>query len=242
MSLAGVRDIDKLIERARLGEAAVRSSAELERRLRALRAWQAARLERTYSDLRNDPRYARAIEFFLNDLYGPHDLSARDRQFDRAWRYLKRALPRGMLSVVGQAIELQALTTELDLELVSHLTPDAISAASYRAAYRAAGHRDERVRQTALVIGIGKQLDRAVRHTWLAVALRAAHAPAHSAGLGILQAFLERGLGAFRAMGGAQGLLDCIRDRETRLMQTLCDGTEVEGVKLLNAAGARGHA
>jgi hypothetical protein len=237
-----VRDIDKLLERARLGEAAVHSNAELQRRLRALRAWQAARLERTYSDLRDNPRYAQAIAFFLNDLYGPHDLSARDREFDRAWRYLKRALPHGMLDVVGQAIELQALTIELDLQLLSHLAPEAISAASYRAAYRAADHRDERVRQTALVIGIGKQLDRALSRSWLAIALHAAHAPARSIGLATLQGFLERGLSAFRAMGGAGDFLDCIHDRETRLMRTLFDGTEPDGVELLNTAAAKRQA
>ena len=48
-----------------------------------------------------------------------------------------------------------------------------------------------------------------------------ARGPAHTAGFGGLQDFLERGLAAFERMGGAVQFLDNIRDRERTAMEAL---------------------
>ncbi|HNJ51512.1 MAG TPA: hypothetical protein PK827_12850, partial [Accumulibacter sp.] len=48
-----------------------------------LRAWQAARLARTHTDLLSSRRYAQAAQFFLSDLYGPKDFSSRDEEVER---------------------------------------------------------------------------------------------------------------------------------------------------------------
>jgi len=63
-----------------------------------------------------------------------------------------------------------------------------------------------------------------VRHAWVGFALRAARAPAHAAGFGALQDFLERGFAAFRSMKDAGRMLDAIRERETRLCTALLAG------------------
>ncbi len=56
--------------------------------MKLLNAWQAERLARTYADLRVDPRYKPATEFFLSDLYGPKDFT--ERGF-RAYRHMNGA-------------------------------------------------------------------------------------------------------------------------------------------------------
>ena len=62
-----------------------RHRAEVERdpqrreRLQALQRFQVERLRRTYADLASQPGYRAALEFFVADLYGPHDRSERDR-------------------------------------------------------------------------------------------------------------------------------------------------------------------
>jgi hypothetical protein len=48
-----------------------------------------------------------------------------------------------------------------------------------------------------------------------------ARGPAHAAGFGGLQEFLERGLAAFERIGGAATFLDAIRDRERQAMAAL---------------------
>src|SRR5258705_12707633 len=48
-----------------------------------LRAWQNERFARTYADLAAQPRYKAAVHFFLTELYGDKDMSARDADLER---------------------------------------------------------------------------------------------------------------------------------------------------------------
>jgi hypothetical protein len=54
--------------------------------------------------------------------------------------------------------------------------------------------------------------------------LKLSRLPAKAAGLGELQAFLERGFAAFAGLGDARAFLDDIRGNETRTMQRLFAG------------------
>jgi hypothetical protein len=219
-----IQELENLLARKRmLVDQRGAGPADLSRR-RELRTWQAQRLARTYSDLRDEPRFGHAIDFFLDDLYGPRDVTRRDAELMRAWRYLKRTLPEAALRVLLEATKLELLTLELDEQMVCALPSGPLTAESYAAAYRVVGRRESRVRQIDLVIGIGEQLDRMRQHEWIGVALRVAHRPAHAAGFGVLQDFLERGFDAFRRMNGADAFLRTIRDREMRLMDDLLAG------------------
>jgi len=216
-----VDDIEGLLARRRALEARASGSPGLTERLRALRAWQARRLARTYEGLRRDPRYTAAVEFFLNDLYGPHDFSRRDQELSRAVAALRRTLSAALLAVLAKAIELDVLTVELDHGMLEHLKEPPLNEASYAMAYRALGRAAARQRQIDLTVSIGADLERLVRHRWIGLALRAAHLPARATGFGVLQQFLERGFAAFSGMGSARPLLQTIRERETLLMEAL---------------------
>lgn len=213
--------VDELLARKTLLETRVHAETGLDNRLRELRTWQATRLARTYADFHADPQFTRAVDFFLADVYGPQEFTRRDRDLARAWSYLKRTLPRAALDSLTRAIELQVLTTELDLELVAALPEGPMTQQTYESAYRVVMRRGARVHQIDLIVAIGERLNRIVRHAWIGLALRAAHAPAHAAGFGALQDFLERGFAAFHEMHDAQRLLRAIRDRETRLMDAI---------------------
>lgn len=218
MRAQAVRALDRLLERRQELERREAATTELAARLRALRQWQAERLARTHADLRRDPRYARATEFFLSDLYGARDFTARDQQIMRAWRFFKRMLPAAPLRALGRAIELDVLTRELDQAVAAALPDAKISEDAYARAYRAAGRRDARERQIALAVAAGEDLERATRHPLSAALLKAARAPARAAGLSDLQDFLERGYAAFRAMPDARDFLATIGARETSQM------------------------
>jgi hypothetical protein len=221
-----MRHLEELLARKRSLEERAAKDKALAPRMADLRSWQARRLARTYDDLRGDTRYARAMEFFLSDLYGPHDFSGRDRDLMRAWRYLKHSLPATAMEALGRAIELEILSAELDEEMVAALPPAPVTSAAYCAAYRSVGRRDARERQIELVVGVGEDLDRVVRRPWVGRALQLAHAPAHAAGFGVLQDFLERGFAAFRGMRDARPFLETIRDRETKLLEALFAGEQ----------------
>ncbi len=225
MRTTAVADLDTLLTRKRELASSGAAKPEFAARLRELRVWQAARLARTYRDLHRDPRCAPAVEFFLADLYGAEDFVERDQEVMRAWRYLKHSLPATALEALGRAIELEVLTAELDHAVVAVLPEGPVTETSYAQAYRAVGRREDRERQIELVLGAGESLERSVRHAWVGGLLRVAHAPAHAAGFGVLQDFLERGYDAFHRMGSAQELLQAIRQRETSLMEALFAGT-----------------
>ncbi len=217
-------DLDRLLERKLTLDARGLDNPDFARRLRELRAWQAKRLATSYADLQTRPRYVPALQFFLGDLYGPDDFTRRDADLKRALTHLKRALPARLLELLSEAIELQVLSLELDHEMVAQLPARAVSNSAYAAAYRAVGRPDDRKRQIELITLIGEDLARIVGQRWVGLALRAAHFPAHAAGFGVLQGFLERGLQAFRRLGDADDLLRIIRERETRLMESLLRG------------------
>lgn len=214
-------ELVQLIERTQTLRRSEAEDSSFAERLRELRAWQAARLSRTYEDLAENPRKAPAVEFFLRDLYGPQDFGQRDSELARAGPLLARTLPHGALRVLLDALELYALSAEFDQALARALTPGDISNESYARAYRTVGRPGERQRQIELIMHIGKGLARAVRQPLIGLALRATHVPAHVAGFGALQDFLERGFGAFRRLDDAQAFLDTIRERESALSEAI---------------------
>ena len=69
--------------------------------LSLLRAWQAARLERAFADVLADPRMRPAARFFLSDLYGDKDFSARDRDAAKILPAMARLLPASLLEAAA---------------------------------------------------------------------------------------------------------------------------------------------
>lgn len=223
MSASGMA-LDRLLARKQALEASASAHPVLQARIRELQNWQAARLARTYRDFARNARYAKAVEFFLTDLYGPHDFGRRNSNLIDALGRLKRALPRSLLELLEEAIELEVITSELDGAVAEHLGARAITPSTYADAYRAAGQPGARQRQIDLIIEIGEALDDALHKPAVGLALRLAHFPAHSLGFGGLQDFLERGFAAFREMHGAERLLDAIRQRETQMSEAIFRG------------------
>jgi len=194
--------------------------------LERLSDWQSRRLAVTYADLARDPRYAEAIAFFQTDLYGPQDFSRRDADLARVVPMMARMLPESVILTVAKAMELSALSHELDMR-VNEFLPRAdaqFTVEDYCRAFRRAGRVPERRRQIELIGEVGMALDRAVGKPLIRSALALMRAPARAAGLGELQTFLERGFDAFRRMKGAETFLATIRDRETGIVTAIFDG------------------
>ena len=197
--------------------------------LSLLRQWQARRLAASFTDFLADPRMRPAAEFFLSDLYGDRDFSARDRDAARILPMMARLLPDTLLRAATEAIELAVLSHALDLRMAEDLARRAkpmaaITLADYRRAYRRGGYRRLRRHQIALVLRVGHALDAAVKKHGVHKLLRASRIPAQLAGLSELQAFLERGFTAFEALGGADDFLREVAAREQRVSDRLFAG------------------
>ena len=192
-------------------------------RLAELKVWQAQRLVKTYADIASQPRYRAAIRFFLEDLYGPKDFSARDAAMLKILPAMTRMLPARAVETAALAIEIEALSEELDHRLAAALDGP-LDEASYARAYRASASPEERRRQIALVVDVGKRLDALVRSPFVYRTLKLMRKPAKLAGLASLQDFLERGFNAFAAMDGADEFLGTIEGRESAILKRLFSG------------------
>lgn len=197
--------------------------------LPALRRWQAARLAASFGDFLADPTRRPAAEFFLADLYGDRDFSARDRDAARVLPMMSRLLPDTLLRAATDAIELAVLSHALDLRMAEALAarrdPMApVSDNDYARAYRQVGLPRLRAHQIALILRVGNALDAAVRKHGVHKLLKAARIPAQLAGLSELQAFLERGFTAFGALGGAEDFLNDLGERERLVSHRLFTG------------------
>lgn len=193
-------------------------------RLAEVKAWQARRLAETHADLLRDPRYAAATRFFLEDLYGPKDFSARDAELQRIVPTMRKLLPASALETAARAIELEALTEALDHALANSLAAGALDEARYAKAYRESASREERIRQIELAVEVGRRLDALVAKPFIGSTLKLMRGPARLAGLGDLQEFLERGYGAFRAMRGSDTFLAELHSREMAILNRLYPG------------------
>jgi hypothetical protein len=190
-------------------------------RLAELKRWQAERLAATYADVAAQPRYSGATAFFLGDLYGPKDFSGRDQAMMRILPVMTRVLPHKAVETAALAIELEAVSESLDQRLAAALPEGPIDVDSYARAYRESSTREEREHQIGLIEAVGLRLDALVRKPLVSGMLKLMRRPAHAAGLGDLQDFLERGFASFREMNGAEEFLALLRQRETAILNRL---------------------
>ena len=223
---AAGRLVDQLAQVRALNDARV-ADAKLDAALTRLGAWQARRLARTYADLAQMPRYADAIAFFCSDLYGGANFSKRDADLARIVPVLTRLLPDRVVGVVAQASELNLLSQQLDRAMVPHLLgAPAFNVARYARAFRAAGNFPARLRQIDLIGEVGRAIDHYGQKRSIRNVLKLMRAPAHAAGFGALQDFLERGFASFRNMGGADEFLGTVTTRERAILDAIAGGSD----------------
>jgi len=216
------------LDRAAALRAAAADSPKLEESRQLLRVWQAARLARTHADLLASPRMGLAAAFFLSDLYGAEDLTKLDANVRRIAPTMKRLLPVAGLQIVGEAIELEALSEELDFAMAKVLGAEAgkLTGTSYADAYRKVDRRADRERQISLIENLGRALDRLVHQPFVGTTLSMMRWPAYVAGLSELQDFLQRGYEAFVKLGGADEFLALVVGRERALLNALFAGND----------------
>ena len=216
------------------------ASPPLERAVATLKRYQQARFARTHADLLAHPRFGRAANFFLNELYGPQDFTQRDAQFSRIVPALVRLFPQDIVATVESLAQVHALSERLDSAMGLHLVQlgdDAPDRARYVGGWQATGEPAARARQIELVMTVGRALDRHTRSFMLRTSLKAMRGPARAAGMSALQSFLEAGFDAFGAMGGARDFLAAIETRESALARRLYEPRAIDDARSAPAAG-----
>ena len=193
-----------------------------------LRAWQAVRLARTHADLLASPNMGPAATFFLTNVYGSN-LGKLALDVQRVVPIMAKLLPTAALETAADAIELHALSEELDIAMVNTLGGKIgkLDAAVYGQAYRKVGRREDRERQITLVKELGASLGRLNDQPFVTSALKLMRRPARLTGFGQLHTFLERGHDAFHTIGNnTKKFVDLIVSRERKLLKALFAGDD----------------
>lgn len=196
----------------------------------AVKHYQSLRFQNSYRDLIESGPYQAAATFFLEELYGVVDYSRRDAQFARIAGAIERLLPQQAIATAVALARLHVLTEQLDHSMgqVWMSAPaDKTAAETYVFAWKSVGRRQERDSQLHMVLELGRDLDRLTRTPGLRLLLKMMRRPAHAAGLHELQKFLETGFDTFATLAkqeaGADGFLQLIEARESKLLQALFD-------------------
>ncbi|WP_298214060.1 hypothetical protein [Acidovorax sp.] len=216
----------------------------------SVKALQAQRFRGTYADLLGSPAFGPAARFFLEELYSASDYTERDQQFGRIAGTLQTVFPESVVATAVALAVLHAQTEGLDQAmgrawLQLHQQQQGTQtddATRYAATWRAVGQRSARQQQLERVLAMGTDLARLTRTPGLRMMLRMMRSPAHAAGMGALQKFLEAGFDTFgqlaRQRGGVEQFLGVIEQREQALIDLLFDADNVTcGTQLAHTLG-----
>ena len=181
--------------------------------------WQMAYLLTMFTDLHEQPGYTDAINFTMSDLAGV-GISDRDRDLERAAPAITRMLPRRALETIAAAAKLNSSVLRVNLGIFRHLLEneglrEEISHRAYCVACRETSSLDECLGLVKLAVELGGTLKSLVRIPLLGGMLVAMRGPAHAAGFGALQEFLEKGYSTFREIPDIDNFLEEIDARMT---------------------------
>ena len=179
--------------------------------------WQLEHLLPFFADLYEQPGYAEAINFTMNDLAGV-GISSRDRDLERAAPAITHLLPLGALKTIASAAEMNARVLKSNIAicralLVHNELPDLITETNYCIACRKASSLEELVELVHLITGLGRTLQSLIHIPMVGLTLRAMRTPAHAAGFGALQDFLERGYSTFKQIPDIDHFLNEVENR-----------------------------
>jgi hypothetical protein len=147
---------------------------------------------------------------------------------DRVMPVMVRFLPDNALVALAEAFELQAISLEYDALMASDMDRCGITDLTmqdYCRVYLDCSEREGRERQLLLIRKLGQDLQNLVNKPIINYLLRMLRGPAHAAGFGLLQEFLESGFASFRALEDADHFVDTIYEREWGAMERLFAGS-----------------
>lgn len=185
--------------------------------------WQFDYMLPFFDDLLEPEGYADAVNFIVSDLAGV-GISDRDRDIERAAPVIVRSLPGHALETAAAAVELNARVLEINLDicremLVDGKLPPVIVENDYLAACREVSSYDECMELVHLAVELGETLKKLARVPLIGGLLRTMRKPAHAAGFGALQEFLETGFVTFRRISDIDRFLELLRQRMSQVFE-----------------------
>lgn len=220
-------DISKEIVRHLHAVATMQEIAEkagLTSKIQALQEWQCKRLIASHQDLWDSPKFKPAMQFFIDELYGPNDFSQRDQDIAKVVPKMAKLLPEKALLSLSSALYLNAISYELDFAVARQLPSGPINRDTYAAAYCNAQSQTTRTQQIDYIERLGVDLAEVVKIRGISMLLKMSRKPAKLAGVLSLHEFIEQGFHAFKQLGEVRDFIDPVVQRERTTMRQLFAG------------------
>jgi hypothetical protein len=185
---------------------------------RALQAFQTARLNATYADLKNSPEYAKIGHFFFEKLYAPQDFSFRNTSMKKLHKLLQGKIYTGIISAVSKVIELHDLSDALDDRMVEQMIAMGVGVDmdmdQYQKVYRSLDNYDQRIYQIELGAEVTRLFYQLSKKWVVAVSLNTVRTAAHLIGMGKILDFIHEGYTGFRVIENIDPFVEAIAHRE----------------------------
>jgi hypothetical protein len=191
--------------------------------IRAVQAWQCKRLLVSHQEMYQQKRFKPAVEFFINELYGPNDFSQRDQDIARIVPKMSKFLPEKALQSLASALHLNTLSFELDFDLAKQLVGVDISRDSYAKAYVNCDNLSTRQQQIDYIRTLGNDLADVVKMKGISSLLFISRKPAKMAGVLALHEFLDKGFKSFKNLGNVEDFITPVVNKEHEIMQQLAN-------------------
>jgi hypothetical protein len=210
--LHGIRTLQEVAEKAGLIPT-----------IRTVQTWQCKRLLVSHQGMYQQKRFRPAVEFFINELYGPNDFSQRDQDIARIVPKMSKFLPEKALCSLASALHLNTLSFELDFDLAKELVDTEINRDSYAKAYISCDNLANRQQQIDYIRTLGNDLADVVKMKGIASLLFISRKPAKMAGVLALHEFLEKGFKSFKNLGNVEDFIIPVVNKESEIMQQLAN-------------------
>ena len=191
---------------------------EFVRLKRSLQAFQSARINSTYADIKNSDEYAQIGKFFFEKLYAPEDFSFRDTSMKTLHKLLDGKIYTGIISAVSKVIELHDLTDSQDDRMVEQMMAMGVGVDmnmdQYQKVYRSLDNYDQRIAQIELSSEVTRIFHRLSKKWIVAVSLNTVRTAAHLIGMGKILDFIHEGYTGFRVIKNIDFFVETIDSRE----------------------------
>jgi hypothetical protein len=184
---------------------------------RPLQIFQSQRLRRDHADLAAEREYSQIAEFFFEEMYGPHDFSARDEQAHRLHQFVHLA-PGLAARDVQDVLELLELTNRLDDAVADQLSVLEASLdfdeAVYERAYQLCDNYGDRMRQIELSRHALYNVYRMARKPLIGAVLQRTQGLAQTVGMSDIHRFLRLGYQAILPVRDIHRFVETVLLRE----------------------------
>lgn len=197
--------------------------ADLNAKLNEVQIWQRARIQRTHSDMFEQPKNQPMANYFLTQLYGGDDFKQLAEQLARILpkaKKLERLAKETALETGSRAIQAAILAIELDMHLAEWLLAQdlPVNELNMLEAYRAVDEADARRTQINNLKDVCYRTDKYLNSFMLRKAFALAKSTAYRHNYQPLYDFIDAGFDAMKPLKSVSGFIEPFCKRELTII------------------------